>query len=66
MIPPWRGKSLGIPLTTHLNDCPVFRYIPFYFKNKYNVKRKNIDRRLRLKKGDPVAFINTLALPGKK
>ena len=36
-------KSPRIPLTTQLNDCPVFRYTPFYFKNKFNVKRKNID-----------------------
>jgi hypothetical protein len=45
MIPPWRGKSPSIPLTTHLNDCPVFRYTPFYLKNKFNVKRKHIDHR---------------------
>jgi hypothetical protein len=49
MIPPWREKSPGIPLTTQLNDCPVFRYTPFYFKNKFNVKGKNIDHRVRLK-----------------
>jgi hypothetical protein len=43
MIPPWRGKSPSIPLTTHLNDCPVFRYTPLYLKNKFNVKRKHIE-----------------------
>jgi hypothetical protein len=40
IIPPWRGKSPRIPLTTQLKDCPVFRYTPFYFKNRFNVKRK--------------------------
>jgi hypothetical protein len=50
MFPPWRGKSWGIPLATRLNDCPVFRYTPFYFKNKFNVKRKNIDHRVKLEK----------------
>jgi hypothetical protein len=43
IVPPWRGKSLRIPLTTQLNDYPVFRYALFYFKNKFNVKRKNVD-----------------------
>jgi hypothetical protein len=40
-----------IPITTHLKDCPVFQCNPFYFKNKFDVKRKNIiDHGARLEK----------------
>jgi hypothetical protein len=54
IIPPWQGKFPRIPLTTQLDDCSVFRYTPFYFKNKFNVKRKNIDHRVRPKNSDSV------------